>query len=148
MKNMNIMAPTSGDVFKLSDLKDKVFSNNMMGVGFAIESSDNVLRSPMSGKVSFIADTKHAVIISKDDVDVMVHVGIDTCYLGDNVFDIYCKESTVVKSGDPLMKVDFDAIKKSGLDTRVIVIVIECYDQKIVDDLPNRCLVNDVILTI
>lgn len=148
MKNMSIMAPTSGDVFKLSDLEDKVFSTSMMGVGFAIESSDDILKSPLSGKVTFIAETKHAIIISENDIDVMVHVGIDTCYLEDDVFEIKCTENSMIKSGDPIMKVDFETIRDRGLDSRVIVVVIEHYDETIIKSLPTHCFANDVILTV
>lgn len=62
-----ILAPASGEVIALSKTSDPIFSKGAMGQGFGLTPSDGEVVAPISGKVSMIADTKHAIGITTDD---------------------------------------------------------------------------------
>ena len=122
-------APVSGKVKKLSELKDEVFSKEIMGKGFAIEPTDEKVVAPVSGTVTALFPTKHAFGITDDKgVEVLVHIGIDTVSLDGKPFDSKIKMGDKITQGQLLAKVDFDAIKKAKLSTDTIVIITNSAD--------------------
>lgn len=111
-KRKELLAPFNGEVIKLEQVDDPVFSGKMMGDGFAIIPTDNQLVSPCDGIVVQVFKTKHAIIL-KDEfgLEIIIHVGLDTVKLKGNGFDIRVKDGQKVSKGDHLMTVDFDFIK-------------------------------------
>ena len=57
------------DILKsdIQDVKDPVFSQRMMGDGFAVEPENGKIVSPLAGKVSSIFPTKHALGLVSDN---------------------------------------------------------------------------------
>lgn len=145
MEMSTMYSPANGVLLELSKLQDKVFSTGMMGNGFIIKSENSLIYSPLSGKVSHIADTKHAIVISTDEFDVMIHIGIDTCNLKGIPFDIVASKYQEVQAGDLLMKVDYEYIREKQLDSSVIVIFLERDDINISEKLPKEVVVNQII---
>lgn len=109
----DIMVPLSGNVIRIEDVPDKIFAEKMMGEGFAIEPMGNVVVSPVSGEITSLFATKHAIgITSENGLEILIHVGMDTVSLKGEGFTSYVKQGDKVKIGDKLLSVDFDFIKE------------------------------------
>lgn len=103
--------PLAGELIKLDTVPDQVFSTKIMGDGFAIKPTSNILVSPVDGKVTMLFRTKHAcVVTTADGVEVLMHIGMDTVNLGGEGFEALVSVNDDVKCGTPLIKFDFDAI--------------------------------------
>lgn len=114
-RNQVILAPMSGNLIKLSDLKEAVFASGSMGKGIAIDPEDGIVVAPFAGKVSAIYPTKHAIgLTSEQGVECIIHIGIDTANLQGKYFDVKVSENSVIKAGDVLVEVDLANIIKEG----------------------------------
>ena len=131
MKQVQLLAPVAGKIMALSDVQDPVFSQGMMGQGFGTEPDNGQIVAPISGKITMVAPTLHAIgIISDDGLEVLLHLGIDTVELKDNPpFDIKVKVDDVVQAGDTLGSMDLAAIKAAGKKTTVILAVTNSSDK-------------------
>ena len=107
------MVPLSGNVIRIEDVPDKIFAEKMMGDGFAIEPMGNIVVAPVSGEITSLFTTKHAIgITSENGLEILIHVGMDTVSLKGEGFTSYVKQGDKVKIGDKLLSVDFDFIKE------------------------------------
>lgn len=96
-----LLAPANGQVIALSKTSDPIFSKGTMGDGFGLTPTDNTVLAPVSGTISMIAETKHAIgITTKDGLEVLVHMGVDTVGLKGEPFDVVIKNGQEVKAGD------------------------------------------------
>ena len=143
---MRVYSPCKGKVQDVKYVNDVVFSKCMMGVGFFVETNDKKICSPVEGVVEYIADTKHAIVIKKDNQSIMVHVGIDTCMLKGAPFKILVNEGDFVKLGQIIMEVDHKMIKKNKLNNDVIVVLIDNSNKTLLNNLPNKVHVGDVVI--
>ena len=114
-----ILAPVSGELVHLENTNDPAFSSRAVGDGVAVVPQEGTVCAPVSGTVAALFPTEHALGIMSDDssAQVMLHIGIDTVKLegkGDHV-----------DAGQPLVEVDFDAVRAAGFDPTVFVIVCE-----------------------
>ena len=108
----DILCPLTGEVLKLSMVPDKVFAEKMMGDGFAIDPTGGTVIAPVSGEVTSLFATKHAVGITSDNgLEILIHVGMDTVSLGGEGITAFIKQGDRVKVGDKLLEVDFELIK-------------------------------------
>ncbi|MGM0847301.1 MAG: glucose-specific PTS transporter subunit IIBC [Bacillota bacterium] len=109
------VSPITGEIIDLSEVPDQVFSQKMMGDGFAILPTDGLIVSPVDGKVVNVFPTKHAIgLESKGGKEVLIHVGIDTVKLEGKGFESLIKEGDNVEAGQPLLKVDLDYIQNNA----------------------------------
>ncbi len=112
---ISVFAPLSGAVVPLSEVSDGVFSEEILGKGVAIEPREGAIYAPFDGKITTVAETRHAIgLTSKEGVEALIHVGIDTVNLKGQHFNILTKEGAAVKKGEKLMEFDLEAIKKAG----------------------------------
>ena len=124
MDGNKIIAPVSGKVIPLEEVTDPTFAGKVLGDGFAIVPEDSIIKSPINGIVELMYETGHAVGLSTDDgKEILIHIGIDTVAMNGDGFHIIAKTGQNVKSGDPLVEVDFEKIRKAGKSDSVIVIV-------------------------
>jgi PTS system D-glucosamine-specific IIC component len=118
-----IKAPIEGNAVELSEVKDGVFSEEMLGKGAAIEPKVGKVFAPFNGKVDMVFDTKHAIGLSSEEgIELLIHIGIDTVQLNGKYFTIHVKNGDKIKAGDLLAEFDIDKIKEEGY--RVITPVI------------------------
>ncbi|GFH41107.1 N-acetylglucosamine-specific PTS transporter subunit IIBC [Lactococcus insecticola] len=123
-KELAFSAVATGEIEPLSAVNDGVFSEKMMGDGFAIIPSDDTVTSPIDGQVTTIFPTKHAFgLLSDNGVEVLVHIGLDTVELAGAPFDVKVIEGSQVKAGQTLALVDFAAVKSAGKKTDIIVVI-------------------------
>ncbi|MDO4662095.1 MAG: PTS system trehalose-specific EIIBC component [Tissierellia bacterium] len=109
------VSPMKGKVMNLSEVKDKVFSEGIMGDGFAIELEVGEIVSPVDGKVAMTYPTKHAIGIKSDNgMEILIHIGMDTVELDGNGFESFVEDNQKIKKGQLLTRVDLDYIKEKG----------------------------------
>lgn len=119
-----VTAPFSGKLVPLSEVPDETFASGVLGEGIAIEPSDGLFCSPVDGTVETIAETKHAIGFAADnDLEILVHVGLETVSLKGEGFEILVKEGDKVKAGQPVAKVDLDIIRSRGLKTITSIVL-------------------------
>ena len=121
---ISVFSPCNGEFIKQESINDSVFSSGMVGIGFAIKPSENTIYAPMDGEIAMVFPTKHALGFKcKDNVECIVHIGVDTVKLNGEGFSVLVNEGDVVKAGQPLVKVDFDKVRSSGYHDDVIVVL-------------------------
>lgn len=124
-KTETLNAPVSGTVIPITEVNDEVFSQKMMGDGFAIQPSTNTVCAPVNAEVVQAFKTKHAVILrSLNGIEMLLHVGLDTVELKGDGLTLHVEDGQNVSAGDPLITADFDFIKEQGKETDVIVVLM------------------------
>lgn len=118
-----VYSVADGQVVALEQVKDPVFSQKMMGDGFAVEPANGNIVSPVSGTVSSIFPTKHALgLVTEAGLEVLVHIGLDTVSLEGKPFTVHVTEGQKVAAGDLLVTADLDAIRAAGRETSTVVV--------------------------
>jgi PTS system glucose-specific IIA component len=119
-----LYAPMNGEVVKLEDVPDPVFSEKMMGEGVAIQPSVGEVVSPVDGKVVQVPDTKHAIgLETEKGTEILIHVGLETVSLKGEGFTVNVNTGDEVRVGQSLMTFDMEYIQKHA-DSTVSPMVI------------------------
>lgn len=117
-----IFAVATGKVMPITEVPDQVFSAQMMGDGFAILPTKEEVFAPISGKITNIFPTKHAMgIQTESGLEVLLHMGLDTVELKGEPFKLTVSEGQVLKKGDKIADMDLQKIKAAGKGTEIIV---------------------------
>ena len=118
-----VYSVADGQVIALEQVKDPVFAQKMMGDGFAVEPANGNIVSPVSGTVSSIFPTKHALgLVTEAGLEVLVHIGLDTVSLEGKPFTVHVAEGQKVVAGDLLVTADLDAIRAADRETSTVVV--------------------------
>lgn len=123
-KTLDIYTPIEGKILNLNDVPDQVFSEKMLGDGLALEPEGDRISSPFEGEVVTIFPTNHAIgLKSKEGIELLIHIGIDTVELDGKGFERLVSEGEKIDVGTPLIRIDRETIKKSAksLITPVII---------------------------
>ena len=114
-KKEKVVSPVDGDIVKLEDVPDEVFSAKLAGNGIAIMPRSNTFVAPVSGVVSKIFSTNHAFSIkTSSGLEVLVHIGLDTVELKGEGFKRLAQEGDEVSVGKPIIFADLEFIKAQG----------------------------------
>ncbi|WDW10243.1 glucose-specific PTS transporter subunit IIBC [Priestia aryabhattai] len=114
----DIVSPIEGELVPLSEVPDQVFSQKLMGDGFAIIPKTGTVVAPVDGKIVNLFPTKHALgIESTTGREILIHVGIDTVNLKGEGFEALVAQGDGVKKGQPLLKIDLDFVKENAPST-------------------------------
>lgn len=123
-KVSKLFSPVDGLLMPIDEVPDLVFSKKVMGDGFGVEPTSGQVVAPASGRVSILADTKHAIGICTDDgAELLIHLGIDTVEMNGKPFEIDTKKDAKVKAGDIIASMDLDKIKIAGKKATVVVAI-------------------------
>ncbi|EIF50674.1 PTS glucose transporter subunit IIA [Sulfurovum sp. AR] len=148
-KVREIKAPVDGQVVALESVKDEVFSQKLVGDGVAIIPMSDVFTAPIDGKITKIFSTNHAYSIkSTKDLEVMVHIGLETVTLGGKGFERLANEGDEVKAGDPIISVDLSYVREHAKDIITPVIIAEESDVKSIDKRLNIVKSQDIIMEV
>lgn len=127
-----LVAPVSGNLIPLSRVSDPVFSQGMMGEGFAVEPTNAKVVAPIDGVIKSIFPTKHALTLtSNQGRDLLIHIGIDTVQLKGVGFQVLVEDGQRVSSGESLVIFDCDQIKAEKLSDVIMVLFPEDKDIKL-----------------
>lgn len=108
-------SPLTGTVLSLSQVEDKVFSEGLMGEGFAVNLKDGQVVAPFTGEVVMTFPTKHAYGLKRaDGLEVLIHLGMDTVELNGEGFESFVEIGDSVAQGQVIAKVDLDFVKSKG----------------------------------
>ena len=124
VKQEVIVSPIKGDVLPLSEVKDEVFSQGLLGKGVAIEPKEGKVVAPVDGTLTTLFPTHHALGITSDKgAEILIHVGMDTVQLEGKCFTPKVKQGERVKAGQVLLEFDIKGIKEAGYHVTTPVIV-------------------------
>ena len=117
-----IVNVADGEVKTISAVNDPVFSQKMMGDGFGVEPKNGIVYAPVSGTVTSVFPTKHALgLLTDNGLEVLVHMGIDTVDLKGAPFTVNVKDGDKVSAGDVIAQMNLAAIKAADKQTTIIV---------------------------
>jgi phosphoenolpyruvate-protein phosphotransferase len=124
IQELTLHAPISGPIVPLDRVPDPVFAQKLVGDGISIDPITSELIAPFDGTVVQLHRAHHALTLrSKEGVDVLMHIGIDTVALKGVGFTAHVQEGDEVTVGDLLLSFDADyvATKAVSLLTQIIV---------------------------
>jgi PTS system glucose-specific IIA component len=121
-----VLAPVEGRAVSLLDVPDPVFSQGMVGYGAAIDPPRGVIDAvaPVSGKVLKLLPHAY-VIMTPDNVGILVHLGLDTVKLNGAGFTAHVKEGDNVTAGQVIITYDVPSVEAAGLNPIVPVVVMD-----------------------
>ncbi|MDU6917094.1 MAG: PTS transporter subunit IIBC [Enterococcus faecalis] len=121
-KKKDFVAVATGEVIPMAQVNDPVFSQKMMGDGFAVKPLEGEVVAPISGKVLSVFPSNHAIgLQTEEGIEVLVHMGIDTVEMATPAFESFVKEGQSLKAGTKLAKMNLDVIEQAGKETTIIV---------------------------
>ncbi|QIH75098.1 PTS transporter subunit EIIC [Macrococcoides canis] len=119
-----LRAVADGEVIDITDVNDPVFSQKMMGEGYAVKPESEEVVSPVDGEIISIFPTKHAIgIRTNDGIEVLVHMGIETVQMKQPASRVVVNDGQKVKAGDTLAYMDLTAVRAEGKDTTIIIVM-------------------------
>jgi PTS system glucose-specific IIA component len=123
-KVREIKSPVDGEVVALESVEDEVFSQKMAGDGVAVIPVNGNFTAPIDGTISKIFSTNHAYSIkSNKDLEVMVHIGLETVSLNGKGFVRKANEGDIVKAGDTIIEADLNYIREHAKDIITPIII-------------------------
>lgn len=118
-----IGAPAKGTFIPMDQIPDEVFSTGVLGQCCGIDPEEGKVFAPVDGKITQLADTLHAIGIAAGELELLIHVGVDTVEMNGDGFTTAVEEGQSVKKGDLLLTMDLKKIKAAGHPTTVIMAV-------------------------
>jgi len=138
MSEISFASPVKGQLISIEKVNDPVFSQRLMGDGFAILPEDEYFFAPFNATVEMVFPTGHAIGLKSDDgLEVLIHIGLDTVKLKGEGFKMLVSQGDKVIIGDPLIKVDLKLIKKRGYDLTTPIIFLS--KEKVVSLNVSQC---------
>lgn len=123
-KEKNLSSVANGRIIGLSKVPDQVFSQKILGDGFAVVPTNGNFFSPIDGTITDVTETLHAYCItSRDGLEILVHIGIDTVELKGEFFTSLVKKGDPIHRGEAIALADIDAIKEKGYNTTTMVVI-------------------------
>lgn len=118
------VVPVSGELMDITKVPDDTFAKKMMGIGFAIQPDDGKVVSPVTGTITTVFPTKHAIGITSDQgKEIILHLGLETVALNGKPFDIFVKDGDVVDAGTPIAQMNVEQMEEQAKSSICICIV-------------------------
>ena len=118
LRTIVIGSPFHGEAASITASPDQAFAEKMMGDGATVVPCEGVVTAPCDAEISFVFDTQHALGLKlEEDIEVLIHVGINTVALEGKGFKALVKEGDQVKKGDRLLEFDLDYIRENADST-------------------------------
>ena len=122
-KEMTLASPLNGEIKPLEMVNDATFAEETLGKGIAIVPTEGKLYAPADGEVTMLFETKHAIGMTCNGVEILMHIGLDTVALGGKYFTARVQAGDQVRQGDLLIEFDLEQIKNAGYDVVTPVII-------------------------
>lgn len=123
-KEKSLSSVANGRIIGLDKVPDQVFSQKILGDGFAVIPTSGNFFSPTDGVITDVTETLHAYCITGGDgLEILVHIGIDTVELKGEFFTSLVKKGDTIHRGDAIAHADLDAIKDKGYNTATMVVI-------------------------
>jgi len=126
MTATSVLAPVGGRAVALQDVPDPVFSAGMVGYGAAVNPPRTVVEAvaPVTGKLLKLMPHAY-IVMTPDNVGVLVHLGIDTVELKGEGFTTHVTQGDDVTAGQVIITYDVPAVEAKGLNPIVPVVVMD-----------------------
>ena len=123
-----VLQPVKGKVVSREEIPDDTFASGVLGDGVGVVPEEGLVVSPFDGTISSVADSKHAVGIEGNGMEMLIHVGVDTVNMNGDGFECLVAEGDEVKAGQPLIRFSIDKIKEAGYNETVAVLLTNSDD--------------------
>ena len=135
-KSETLVSATDGKIVPLANVNDPLFSTEKMGKGVAINSANGDIYAPIAGTITAVFPSKHAYgIKTADNLEVLIHLGIDTVELKGKYFTSFVKQGQEVDQGQKIAHFESNSVKKAGYDPIVIIVITNDQGQ-----IPQTCV--------
>lgn len=125
MKKQQLTVPLTGQILPIEQVPDPVFSEKMLGEGFAISPKEGVLYAPFTGMVKQLATTGHSItLVSEAGAEVLMHIGVDTVNLKGVGFKSQVQMNQMVQAGAPLIEFDLPYLSEAAPCSWVIFVLL------------------------
>ena len=124
----SVMQPVKGNVIAREAIPDDTFASGVLGDGVGIEPEDELVVAPFDGTISSVAESKHAIGIEANGMEMLIHVGVDTVNMQGDGFECLVNEGDEVKLGQPLIRFSREKIKAAGYSDTVAVLLTNSDD--------------------
>ena len=122
-KDTLIYSVANGTFIGMENVEDEMFSQKILGDGYAVMPEDRDVYSPVRGTVKSIFPTKHALCIVSDQGDeIILHMGIDTVSLNGVPFNILVSEGQTIEACTKVAEVDLSYLKENNINSSLIVV--------------------------
>ena len=126
--NGSVLQPVKGNVIPYDQIPDNTFASGVLGVGVGIQPTSEIVVAPFDGEITSVAESKHAVGVAANDMELLIHVGVDTVAMNGDGFDCLVKEGDQVKAGQPLIRFSREKIRAAGYSDTVAVLLTNSDD--------------------
>ncbi|MBQ6077858.1 MAG: PTS glucose transporter subunit IIA [Clostridia bacterium] len=123
-----VMQPVKGNVIAREAIPDDTFASGVLGDGVGIEPEEELVVAPFDGTISSVAESKHAIGIEANGMEMLIHVGVDTVNMQGDGFECLVNEGDEVKLGQPLIRFSREKIKAAGYSDTVAVLLTNSDD--------------------
>ena len=123
-----LLQPCKGKVIPREEIPDDTFAMGILGDGVGVVPDEGIVLAPFDGVVSSVFDTKHAVTLEKDGMEVLIHVGVNTVNMQGEGFTAFVEDGAEVKAGQRLLGFDREAIAKAGYNDTVVMLLTNSDD--------------------
>lgn len=128
---LDLPAVVDGEIVPIEEVEDSIFSNKIIGDGYAIHPSGKTIYSPIDAEVEQVASTNHAVYLSvPGGIKLLIHIGIDTIELKGQGFKSQLAKGTRIEKGAPLVEIDREYIINEGYNPIVSVVLLDQQNKK------------------
>ncbi|MDH2999728.1 hypothetical protein A1D23_06435 [Chelonobacter oris] len=124
-KKHSFNATQNGRLLRMEDIPDDMFSEKMLGDGFAILPSDENVYAPIAGEVTSIYEgSNHCYgICSQDGLEILIHIGIDTVNLKNNAILPKVSLGQKIKENQLIAQVDIEKVRAEQLKLHTMTII-------------------------
>ena len=123
-----VLQPVPGRVIPREEIPDETFADGILGDGVGVVPSAGIVVAPFDGEVTMVMDSKHAVSLEANGMELLIHVGVNTVEMNGEGFAAYVSDGEQVKAGQKLLTFDIDAIKRAGHSEVVAVLLTNSDD--------------------
>ncbi|NWO01196.1 beta-glucoside-specific PTS transporter subunit IIABC [Tetragenococcus halophilus] len=112
-----------GNLIPIHEVNDEIFSTEKIGPGIAIRPTSAEFKSPVTGAITSVFPSKHAIGLKDDNgLEMLLHIGIDTVKLDGQGFKVFVKEGDRVDQGDVIANIDIEFIENKGFDVTSVLV--------------------------
>ena len=125
-----VLQPVKGNVIPYTEIPDDTFASGVLGEGVGVQPTDELVVAPFDGTITSVAESKHAVGIESNGMELLIHVGVDTVAMNGDGFTCLVNDGDTVKAGQPLIRFSRDKIKAAGYSDTVAVLLTNSDDME------------------
>ncbi|MBO4707612.1 MAG: phosphoenolpyruvate--protein phosphotransferase [Elusimicrobiaceae bacterium] len=124
LKTLTLHSPVKGNLIDLSKIPDEAFAQKMLGDGIAIKPQENFIYSPTDAVVKTLHKCLHAIVLEKDGLEILIHIGIDSVSLKGQRFKTFIQEGDHITKGQKLIEFDKDFLAQYAKDNTVVMVIV------------------------